>query len=345
MPQQDLIQSLLNYLQTQMPYAKNLTITDFSQPSDGWIDEAFLFVLNWEEKGVRFQHGLAVRKLKKGGLMSEESDLRKHYKVLEAVGRGSRLPVAKVHWYEEDERILGSPFFVMDKLPGRSYTPWSNEGIEFLRKAHDDGEIPKQFVQYLAELHQMDYKKLGLTKYLHDPGEGSDFIDYKLAEIERLCEKYQPAPDPILTDALLWLKKHRPQAQKLVLIHGDYRTGNMLYEDKKITGILDWEAAEIGDPMMDVAYVCAKANRMDSPLLCYLLGREWFLSMYSQLTGFTIDEKVLHYYEVFHQVRFMLLSLAAHYAFTKSGNNDLRMARQGYRIPLMRNLLAELLGY
>ncbi len=70
-----------------------------------------------------------------------------------------------------------------------------------------------------------------------------------------------------------------------------------------------------------------------------------FLETYSELTGLKMEESVLHYYEVFHQVRFVLISQSAGTAFAKSQTKDLRMARQGYRWPLMRDMVAELLGY
>ena len=215
----------------------------------------------------------------------------------------------------------------------------------FFISAATDTEIPRQFTDHLISLHNLDYKQVGIDNVFEDPGAGYGFIDKKITEIENLYLKYKIIYDPVMTDAIEWLKQHRPAAQQLSIIHGDYRTGNMLYGENIISGILDWEAAEIGDPLMDVAYICAKANRMDSPLLCYLLDKEWFIQYYAEKTGLILNKKVLHYFEVLHQVRFLILSLSAAHAFEKEKATDLRMGRQGFRWTMMRNILAETLDY
>ncbi|MDE5414528.1 phosphotransferase family protein [Alkalihalobacterium chitinilyticum] len=338
-------QAIQLYFQKKISEGQSVQITDFHQPSAGWSDEAFTFTVNWEQNGEMHQKGFAIRKQNKGGLMTEYQDSYQHFKLLDRLSKHSDLPLPGVHWYETDEAILGGTFFVMDKLPGKSYVPWSKEGKQFFKRAHEEGEIPLQFVRHLADLHLLDYKEIGLTEDLVEPSGKYGYIDSKINEFEEMYVKYLISPDPIMVDALEWLKANKPAAQRLSVVHGDYRSGNLLYSKNKITGILDWEATEIGDPMADVAYVCAKSNRMDSPLLNYLLDKQMFLKTYSEYTGLSIDENVLHYYEVFHQVRFVLISQSAGTDFAKSKTKDLRMARQGFRWPLMRGILAELLGY
>ncbi|MEH7112498.1 phosphotransferase family protein [Neobacillus niacini] len=342
---EDMKQALKSYFQSKIEGADNLEIQNFKQPSGGWSDEAFIFDVHWSAKGQNRQKGFAVRKQKEGGFMPEMKNLYPQFKFLNLLSKICDLPVPGVHWYETDDSIIGGAFFVMDKLEGESYVPWSKEGQQFLKQAHDDGKIPYEFVELLAKLHCLDYQKAGFSNDFYVPEGVYDYIDKKLIETESLYYRYMMYPDPVMVDALEWLKANKPAAQRYSIIHNDYRTGNLLYENNKITGILDWENAEIGDPMVDVAYVCAKSNRMDSPFLCYLLDREMFFDTYSSLTGLTIDEKVIHYYEVFHQVRFVLISQSAGKAFATGQTKDLRMARQGYRWSLMRGMVAELLGY
>ncbi|WP_077213319.1 phosphotransferase family protein [Bacillus dakarensis] len=338
-------QALKSYFESKLEGAVNLRISDFKQPSAGWSDEAFIFNVNWESDGETHQKGFAIRKQNKGGLMRENKNFYNQYNFLDILSKNCDLPVPGVHWYETDESILGGSFFVMDKLEGAAYVPWSKEGQQFLKQAHDDGHIPQQFVELLAKLHLLDYQEAGFTKDFTEPVGPYGYIDSKIKGLEEMYNRYLISPDPVMVDALEWLKANKPAAQRYSIVHNDYRTGNLLYKNNEITGILDWEAAEIGDPMADVAYVCAKSNRMDSPLLCYLLDRDMFYETYSKLTGLQVDEKVVHYYEVFHQVRFVLISQSAGTSFAKGQTQDLRMARQGYRWPLMRGMVAELLGY
>jgi aminoglycoside phosphotransferase (APT) family kinase protein len=339
--QQSIKESLQVYLQRNLFPNDQLTIVEFTQASGGWTDETYVLTVKTTQKTI----GYVVRKLKKDSLLSEERNLVQQYKLLDILSRSTQLPVPKVYKLESDSSIIGGEFIIMERLEGRSYVPWSKEGKAFFVRASTDTDIPKQFANHLIDLHNLPYKQLGIADVFEDPGEGNGFIDKKLAEIEYLYLKYRNIYDPVMTDALEWLKQKRPPSQRLSIIHGDYRTGNMLYKENTLSGILDWEAAEIGDPLMDVAYICAKANRMDSPLQCYLLNKEWFLDYYGKKTGIDVDEKILHYFEVLHQVRFLLLSLSASNAFEKENATDLRMARQGFRWTIMRNLLAETIGY
>lgn len=342
---EEVIQTLESYFGKKLDEAKNIEILDFHQPSAGWSDESFIITVRWNANGRSHEKGFAIRKQNKGGLMSEGKNFHQQFKFLDRLSRNCDLPVPTVHWYEGDDSVLGSPFFIMDRIQGESYVPWSKEGQEFFERAHAEEHIPLQFTQYLAKLHLHDYKQSGFPEDFEEPVGKYGYIERKLKELEGMYLQYQISPDPIMTDALEWLKSNKPAAQRYSIIHNDYRTGNLLYKRNEITGILDWEAAEIGDPMADVAYVCAKSNRMNSSLMCYLLEKQMFIKTYSELTGLKVEENVLHYYEVFHQVRFVLISQSAGTAFAKSQTKDLRMARQGYRWPLMRSMVAELLGY
>ena len=341
---QSIMESLKKYVSENMMKSDDIEIIDFSQSSSGWSDESYVFSVRWFEKGTKKTKAFVVRKLKKGGLMSENKNLYDQYKILDVLSKQTDLPVPKVYCFEQNERVLGSEFFVMEKLDGKSYVPWSKEGKAFFEKAAKSETIPAQFVHYLASLHNVDYPSLDFDESFKKV-DSVNYLHHKISELENLYLKYKVFSDPIMTDALEWLKRNKPKPVPLCIIHNDYRTGNMLFKDDRITGILDLESAEIGDPRMDVAYVCSKANRMDSPLLCYLLDREWFLSNYREKTKLEFSEKDIHYFEVYHQVRFLLLSLAAAYSFLKKGSTDLRMARQGFRLTLMRDMLAKLLGY
>ena len=64
---------------------------------------------------------------------------------------------------------------------------------------------------------------------------------------------------------LRWLEKHAPSTGETVLCHRDFRTGNYMVNDGKLTGVLDWEFAGWGDPHEDVAWFCARCWRFSAP--------------------------------------------------------------------------------
>ncbi|WP_158595087.1 phosphotransferase family protein [Oceanobacillus piezotolerans] len=334
---------LTNYVSKNILNREDTELIDFFQPSGGWSDEAYVFTLSWKENAKWKKQGFVVRKAKNGGLTFGEKDLYPQYGILDELSKHSSLPVPKVYIFEKNKSILGNEFFVMEKLEGASYVPWSKEGRAFFQKAAK-GDIPKQFVRYLADLHTLDYESLDLSQSLFK-GSRVDYIDFKIKELENVYATFKFMDDPIVVDGIEWLSVNKPEPIPLSIIHNDYRTGNLMYKEDKITGILDWEAAEIGDPRMDIAYVCAKANRMDSPLLSYLIEKDTFFMEYKERTNLEFSEGDIFYFEVYHQLKFLMISLSAANAFIKEGSTDLRMARQGFRLTLMKNMLAELLGY
>ncbi|MFC4024042.1 phosphotransferase family protein [Oceanobacillus longus] len=339
----DLKSVLMNYISKNILKQEDTKLIEFFQPTGGWSDEAYVLTLSWDNQGMKEDQGFVVRKAKSGGLMSAEKDLFPQFAILDKLNRHSNLPVPKVYVFEKDKSILGNEFFVMEKIEGTSYVPWSREGRAFFEKAAK-GEIPAQFAKYLAGLHNLDVHSLELDQSMLKANV-KNYLDSKIQELEKIYKNYKFVDDPIVTDAIEWLKVNKPNPVPLSIIHNDYRTGNLMYKDDEITGILDWEAAEVGDPRMDIAYVCAKANRMDSPLLSYLIEKNKFFTIYQGETDSEFSEEEIFYFEVYHQLKFLMISLSAAHAFMREGSSDLRMARQGFRLTLMKNMLAELLGY
>lgn len=340
----DLQAVLADYISEKILKKPNIKLTNFTQPSGGWSDETYMFDIHWRENEQEKRKGFVVRKVKKVGLMAKNKNLYPQYAILDILSSQTNLPVPKVYAFEEDESVLGGEFFVMEKLEGKSYVPWSREGRLFFAEASKSKNITEDFVRYLADLHTFNYKSLDLKLPLKEI-DSEKYLDEKIKDLEERYSAYKFYDDPIITDTFEWLKQNKPKPIELAIIHNDYRTGNLLFQDNQITGILDWEAVEIGDPRMDLAYVCVKPNRMDSPLVCYLLEREWFLNTYRQKAKIEFTDEEIFYFEVFHQLRFYLISLSAGHAFIREGSTDLRMSRQGYRLILMKNMLAELLGY
>lgn len=89
--------------------------------------------------------------------------------------------------------------------------------------------------------------------------------------VRQLLEIYkmQDSPNAILAAALKWLRDHIPKSHAMTLVHGDFRMGNLLLEPTGISAVLDWELAHIGDPVFDLAYLCApcwRFGRYDKPV-------------------------------------------------------------------------------
>lgn len=336
-------EKIAGYLESKLPSARNVALSDFVHSAGGWSHEIYVFSATWNEDGRAMRQGFCLRKDPGIGLLRELSNLREQFRVIKAL-EATPAPTPKAYWYEEDPSLLGGPFFVMEKVEGEVPNPWSRAGKQFYADAAKRGKLPRSFTEALASLHNLDWRASGLD-FIGVPGGGKDFTLREIAKWESLIDQSIRKPEPVLTELLMWLKANAPETRRLAFVHGAYRTGNLIIRDDAIAAIIDWELQVIGDPMYDVAYVLSNLNREGSPLLSCVIEREFFLDYYQQLTGLTIDLEACRYYELLYMMRSTAFWLSASGLFAEGRNKDLRLARTTYSVPVVLDMAAKALGF
>lgn len=147
------------------------------------------------------------------------------------------LPVPKVHFVNADESVLGGAFVIMDYLPGEVlYTVSADELPRLLGQTHAmlHGIDPQPLIRKLNE-SGFDESRYGLTSQF-------DWLEDKAKTI------------PCIRESIKWLIKHRPTEPELpVVCHRDFHGLNILVDNDRVTGILDWGGLLITDPAFDVA--------------------------------------------------------------------------------------------
>ena len=136
-----------------------------------------------------------------------------------------------------------------------------------------------------------------------------------------------------------------PATDQLVLVHGAYRTGNLLIDDDRVAAVLDWETEVIGDPMYDVAYVLSELNREGTELLSNIVERDEFRRRYEEGTGIEIDDAVCDYYQLLYAMRSAAFWMSASGLYADGRTDDLRLARTAWSIPVVLDNAARTLGY
>jgi len=128
--------------------------------------------------------------------------------------------------------------------------------------------------------------------------------------------------EPILEAGIRKLYGSEPkESEKKSLVHGDYRNGNFLFLEDRITGILDWEMAHIGEPLEDLAWALSPIwSWQDQEKPAYLIARQEALSIWEKASGLTIDENDLKWWELFACVKGMAIWISAGNEF-KTGKN------------------------
>ena len=129
---------------------------------------------------------------------------------------------------------------------------------------------------------------------------------------------------PLLRFTSHWLRDNMPAVERLSVVHGDFRTGNFLFteHDQKVTAILDWELARIGDRHQDLAWMAAPAfGHLAEDGTTFLAGgllpSDELYGEYELLSGLRVDPKRLHYYSVFNAFCIAVLSLGTGYRIAR----------------------------
>lgn len=321
---------LTDYLHGQT--GKAWTLGAFTRYAVGfsWITYGFAAR---EDGGV--EQGLILRLGPQYGLFAPYS-AEPQFAALKAL-EGSGVPLPRVYWWSDDESILGAPFFVCERVSGSAPVPWVS--------ANDSGfeegwrkSVGTQFVSALAAQHRCEWQgKPGFEAYA---GVTPDNAAHKQIEFwEAAHARWALKPYPMLRWALLWLRKNMPVAPRVSLVHGDYRLGNFLEVDGRITAILDWELVHPGDPHEDLGWAFLPQFTGGSGLVCRLVSQDDFIAQYELEVGFQVDPDVLHFYRVFSLVKLTLTHMAAVRCFEDGRFNDMRMPAMGTQVaPVLRQL-------
>lgn len=127
---------------------------------------------------------------------------------------------------------------------------------------------------------------------------GLELVDPLVTYRDRLDELGQPHPAFEL--AFRWLESHRPATARVpVVVHGDYRLGNVIVDDQGLAAVIDWELAHLGDPAEDLGWLCVPAWRFGgSAPVAGVAEREELLRAYAEESGVEIDREELRWAEV-----------------------------------------------
>ncbi len=331
------VERLAAYLQKQFPGAPDVAVSNLSRIFGGASRETWAFDASWTAAdGSQQQCGFIIRRDPPASLLDSNNDLE--FDLYTALA-GSGTPVPRVRWIDRAGTELERPFYVMERLPGITDAARLCVSPEF---AEARPSIARQKAQILAKIHRFDIDRV---PSLDRPASPADAALHEVERWERTMRQDALEPQPVLEMGFSWLKRHLPPPpERLVLVHGDYRTGNFLYEGSTITGILDWEMAHAGDPIEDLGWVVMKSWRWARDhKVGGLCTRDEFVTMYEASGGAKVNAGTLKFWEVFSNVKFCIIFLTGAKSIIEGKTPDLLLALTAYVNPGVEVEILELI--
>ncbi len=263
------------------------------------------FTLEWTPAGESRQHSAMVLRMQPAESLVESSR-RREFEVLGAMQ--DVVPVPPVYWVDADGSHLPHPAIIYGFVTGvtkpRDATSQAT-GMGTRLAPHWRDSLGPQFVSAIARAHRAPLVSTKMPSF-DIPAAGTASITLALNHWERVWEEDVDEDIPLMRLACAWLRANMPHCARPTLLHGDYRMGNFLFteHDARITAILDWEMARIGDHHFDIAWAVNPAYGIHAEdgktlLVGGLIPEREFLARYEAESGFAIDARTLHYYKVY----------------------------------------------
>ncbi len=284
-------------------------ITQYSGGASNWT-----YCLAYPERELVLRRAPAGTKAKGAHDMGREYRLQRALKPVYPY-------VPEMLAHSDDESIIGSEFYVMEKLTGLIPRTNMPRGLDF--SAQQNRQLCLNSLDALIELHQVDYQKAGLEGIAKGAG-------YMERQIEGWIRRYGDAKTwnvPNAKKVMTWLSENMPSDEIVCLTHNDFRLDNLVLDSESpttISGVLDWELATLGDPLMDLgnslAYWVeagddrlAQSTRRQPTHLPGMLSRAEVVDYYLDKTGFDVQD--MRFYEVYGLFRLAGIAQQIYYRY------------------------------
>lgn len=271
-----------------------------------------------------------LRKPPKGAI-KRGHDMSREFKVQSALAKAfSKVP--KMHGFSNDASVLGSDFYIMQKMEGviLNYAAAKSRSISI----DDYKKIANSWLDTLVELHNVDYTSIGLS----DLGKPEGYVERQVSNWGKQYLKAKTEEFPEANLVMDWMQENQPKKYNHCLIHNDFKYDNVVFKDdtwQEVSAVLDWEMATLGDPLMDLGtslgyWTVATDHdfvKQGIPSPTIFEGnpkRSEIAQMYLEKSGRTTDNLVFYY--VFGLFKIAVIAQQIYFRFSKGWTTDPRFA-------------------
>lgn len=295
------------------------TVSDTRWFSGGASKIQMGFTLDWHVPGGDRETTRMVIRMEPAESVNSTSRARE-FELLRAM-RGV-VPVPEVFWVDSEGRWFPEPALIYAFCAGVTKPSVGNAGrLAGIGTAFGPdvrARLAPQFIEHLSRIHTAVPDIAAMPAFTLPPAGGVQSALWQLNRARRIWEEDRGADLPLMEVAANWLERNLPALDTVSVVHGDYRSGNFLFDENslQITAILDWERAYLGDRHRDLAWTANRAfaslHEDGSTLLASgLLPIDEFLERYERASGLSVDPQRLRYYTVLNSYQLVISALAS----------------------------------
>jgi len=245
-------------------------------------------------------------------------------------------------YFCEDESLLGAPFYIMEKIEGNILRAHNAPKLNLPLATYET--LSKKLIDTLTALHAIDINSTGLNQLGKPEG-------YITRQVEGWIKRYYTAETNTIESmnaTAQWLQSFQPIVQVPTLLHNDFKYDNVIFEENNFTeivGVLDWEMATVGDPLMDLGAMLAywfeagEGDVFKNYNLTWLPGnytRKQLINRYAKNTGRDLSD--IHFYYVFGLFKNAVIAQQIYHRWKQGNSNDVRF---GALLPMIQLLGAK----
>lgn len=265
---------------------------------------------------------LILRRPPSGQKAKGAHDMGREYRIQSALQDAFGL-VPEMVAFCDDESVIGSEFYVMERIDGiilrRDLPPELGLDVQHVR------QLCTNALDVLVALHQVDVDTTGLTSL----GKGSGYVERQVSGWSSRFRKAHTDDVGDYEQVIAWLSDHQPADVATCLIHNDFRFDNLVLapdDPMRVIGVLDWEMATLGDPLMDLAGALAYWTQADDDEFFMMfrrqpthepgmLTRAEVQDYYCDRMGLTVTADQWRWYEVFGLFRLAVIIQQIYYRY------------------------------
>jgi aminoglycoside phosphotransferase (APT) family kinase protein len=277
-------------------------VSELRRMAGGASKEQFSFLLS--DPASNETERLVLRMDPRGGII--ETCRRREAQVM--IAADGVVPVPGLRFVDGDGIWLGQPAMITRFVGGVTKPSGASVGGPSGVGTHMGSELgaklAPQFIDNLVRIHAMDFRAAALEDYTVPAAGTREAALFQANYWAMVWRDDRTDSAPIFAYAETWLREHAPVCDRPVLLHGDYRVGNFLFDEAsgQMTALLDWELAHIGDFHEDIAYnfelLFGVLDGAGNFRIGDMFSEEEYVRAYEQASGRTVDPVILHYYRV-----------------------------------------------